>query len=116
MRGFFTYFHLIYTNGPTPHATFRLTTIFHRESATDLTRTAIQTIGPAEPVKVTRSLIEPSILGADRDLFGAAIFHERIAQISVDFSNPIANNDVTSTVTGTGATAQANGQATLSTG
>jgi hypothetical protein len=116
------YFRVLYTNGSTNQTKLRLRVMMHRFWPGELTRTLTQTIGPAEPIKVVRSLVEPSIvgerglLGADREVFGAAIVHSRISQISVDFSDALANNRVTSTVTGTGATAQANGQATISTG
>lgn len=52
----------------------------------------------------------------DTDAFGATIAHARMSQIQANFGYPIANNDVTSTVTSTGTTTQSNGSALISTG
>jgi hypothetical protein len=52
----------------------------------------------------------------DTETFGAGVNHSRISQISANFSQPLAFNDVTQTVTSTGTIAAANGSATLATG
>lgn len=93
-----------------------------RQDPGPVTRFPTQILGPNEPVSITRSLIEASpqgqrgILGADRGVFGSAVMSSRSNQLEADFSKTIAENRITSTVTGGGSTAQANGQATLTTG
>lgn len=52
----------------------------------------------------------------DVDTFGAGVSHSRISQLNANFSQPLANNDVTSTVTASGTVTQANGSVTIATG
>lgn len=52
----------------------------------------------------------------DTDAFGAGISHVRISQVSANFSQALTYNDVTSTVTGGGTTAQSNGAAQITSG
>lgn len=116
------YFRVRYVNGAVNQSAFRLTVLLKPRAGASLARTLSQVIGRNDPVVCTRALIEPSplgqggLLGADREVFGMAIAASRITTFSADFSTALANNRVTSTVTGTGATAQASGQATASTG
>ncbi len=99
-----------------------MTTLHYRQAPPDLTRFQTQTVGPGEPVKVIRALIEPSsqgdrkILGADRAIFGPAIFSNRANQVQADFSRPLNQNPVTLTTSGGGTTNQADGQANVTTG
>lgn len=124
LRGIRRYFRVRYVNGTTAQTSFHLKTVYHRTHPGDLIRTPTQPIGPSEPMQVVRALVEPGlsfgqrrILGADRDVFGAAITHSRINQVEADFSKSLANNDVTTTITGAGGTAtQASGEATVNTG
>lgn len=52
----------------------------------------------------------------DTDTFGAGVSHARNTHISANFSYPLANSDITSTVTGTGSNTQANGSAVIASG
>ena len=118
----YRYFRVKYDNGSVAQTVFKLDTIFYRAHAKDLTRTPAASLGVNEPVTVVRSFIEPNpfqqsnILSADREPFGAGIVTSRTAILSADFSKPLANNRVTSSVSGGGSTAQASGQATMTTG
>lgn len=116
------YFRVRYVNGSTAQSAMRLTTVYKRFAGPGLARTLSQVIGAHDPVTVTRAMIEPSprgqrsILGADRAIFGSAVTASRITQLEADFSKTIAQNRVTSTVSGGGATAQSAGHATMTTG
>lgn len=122
LRAVYPFFRARYVNGSTAQTAFKLTTLLHYAYPGALTRTLAQTISQHDPVEVSRAMVEPSpqgergILGADRELFGAAVTGSRVARISADFSQALVNNRVTSTVTNGGTTAQANGQATVTTG
>lgn len=124
LRVVLKWFRVRYVNGTTVQTAFRLTTLLHYDYPGPLMRSPAQVLGPEEPVQVVRALIEPGIgvgqrriLGADRSVFGEAIVMPRINQVQADFSQAIANNDVSSTITGTGgSTAQGSGEATMTTG
>lgn len=57
-----------------------------------------------------------SILSADRAVNGAGIVATRLKRLTADFSNSLASNDVTSTVTSTGSVTVSNSVALISTG
>ncbi len=124
LRSVLRWFRVRYVNGTTIQTAFRLTTMGHRAFPGDLIRTPTQVVGPNEPVQIVRALIQPGlglgqrrILGADRTVFGEGIVMPRINRMQADFSQALANNDVTSTITGVGGTtAQALGEATMNTG
>ncbi len=85
-----------------PPVTFaQLNLLSFRVVGPDLTRFETQTISPSDPLKVIRALIEPSlfgkrgILGAERSVFGEALFTERTAQVEYDFARTIAANRLT---------------------
>lgn len=52
----------------------------------------------------------------DTDAFGAGVRHVRISQISANFSQPLAFNDVTATSSSTGTVTQSSGSLVVSTG
>lgn len=108
----FAYWRAYYVNNSVAQTSFGLFIVQRASVASDLTRTLTQVIGPSEPVKVTRSMVEPSpvgergFLGADRDVFGAGIVASRIARITLNPTRPLANNRVTVTETGGGTVTQ----------
>lgn len=125
LRAVLGFFRLRYANLGTTQTALRVTTRLHYDFPGDLIRTPTQVIGPGDPVEAVRALVEPGfgygqrrILGADRSVFGDAIAMPRINQGQADFSQAIANNDVTATTTGVGTPAptQAAGEAVISTG
>jgi hypothetical protein len=59
---------------------------------------------------------EDKLIGADKSIFGHGITLPQISIVSADFSNPIANNDISSDVTSTGTVTQASGALTVSSG
>ncbi len=118
----YAYWKADYTNGSVPQSAFGLYAIQRASVAGDLTRLQTQQLGPSEPVKVVRALIEPSLkgqrglLGADREVFGAAVVASRVNQIEALFSNTLGENPVSSAVTGSGTATQSGGQAHIATG
>lgn len=111
----YPYVRVFYDNHGVNQTTFMIAMIRRTAVAGDLTRFPNQVIGPGEPLKVTRSLVEPSplgarfLLGADRAVFGAAVIGSKITVVEADFSKALASNRVTLV----GTTGQANGEATV---
>lgn len=70
-------------------------------------KTSLNDLGPAG---------ETRIFGADKEIFGSAIFSSRLSQINADFASPLANNDIGSFTSGSGSVNQSNGQVFISTG
>lgn len=96
---------LRYENSTTIQTQFRLHLLQYRHDPGLLTRFQTQVIGPNEPLKVMRTLVEPSfigergLLGADREVFGAAIVGSRISRLSLNPTQSLASSDVTLTQT-----------------
>lgn len=97
--GVWKYFNHFVTNGSTPIVCQLQANLHHTDPGT-LTRTGNQTVQPADPVVLTRALIEPSfkghlnILGADRAIGGEAIVMPYIIQDVWQFDAPLANNNI----------------------
>ena len=100
----------------------RITTLHYRTLPPDLTRFLTQPVSPQEPVKITRALIEAnpygarSILGADRSLFGDGLIASRVSQVSAQWNKTIAQNRVTTAVTGTGGVTTSNSELLVTSG
>lgn len=106
----FAYWRVTYVNDTVVQTVFQINITQRASIAADLTRQPLDVIGPGEPLKITRSIIEPSpigergILGADRSIDGAAIFASRISRITLYPTKSLASNRVTTAdTTGAGA-------------
>lgn len=77
---------------------------------------AKNTLGNLQAVNMDRNGFINANPNTDKSVFGPLITQTRVQQIEVDFSQTIANNNLTQTTTGTGTISLSNANATIATG